>query len=174
MRYPARFITVQLILHSQYSRRPPDMLILQPLWRVAACMQTRGRISRRSHSELEHSVPVLVILASVIIALAFPALILSLSLSQVPSRVLVIILSWLCVLLAWLARAAPQGPTLRPTRRLQFIMSAPRPATSLCVASPRLYCPTGQLTQKQGALGPRGGLGRPNSPAAQWRVRVRA
>ena len=97
-------------------------------------MQTRIRISRRSHSELEHSVPVLVILASVIIALAFPALILSLSLSQVPSpsRVLVIVRSWLCVLLAWLARAAPQGPTLQPTNRLQFITSATACHQSLC------------------------------------------
>ena len=75
---------------------------------------------------------------------------------QVPSRVLVIIRSWLCVTLASLASAAPQGPTLRPTRRLWFTMPAPRPSTSPCVASPRLYCPTGQLTQKQVALGPQG------------------
>ena len=30
---------------------------------------------------------------------------------QVPSRVLVIILSWFCVMLSWRASAAPPGPT---------------------------------------------------------------
>ena len=49
-------------------------------------MRTRGRIPHRSHGELElerdgRSVTVRVIIASVIIALAFPALILSLSLT---------------------------------------------------------------------------------------------
>ena len=52
-------------------------------------MRTRERISRRSHGELEResrSVPVRVILAGVIIVLAFPALILSLSLSDSSSK----------------------------------------------------------------------------------------
>ena len=68
-------------------------------------MRTRGRISRRSHGELERdgcSVPVLVILASVIIALAFPALILSPSLSDSssessPSHHSVMVLRFSCV-----------------------------------------------------------------------------
>ena len=179
MRYPARFIIVQLILHSQYSRRPPDIRILQPLWRVAACMRTRGRISRSSHCELErdgHSVPVRVNLASVIIALAFPALILSLSLSDSssesgPSHHSVMVVRYACM--AW--QCGPTGPTFQPTRLLLFTMTAPLPATSPYVASPRLYCPTGQLTQKQVDLRPQGcALGRPNSPADQRRVRVQA
>ena len=81
-----------------------------------------------------------------------------------PSHHSVMVVRFACMA----CQGGPQGPTLQPTRLLQFIMSAPLPATSPCVASPLLYCPTGQLTQKQGALGQRGGgLGRPNSPAAQ-------
>ena len=68
-------------------------------------MQIRGRISRSSHGELERdgrSVPVRVILASVIIALAFPALSLSLSLSDSssesgPSHQLVMVVRFACM-----------------------------------------------------------------------------
>ena len=78
---------VQLILHSLYSRLPQDIRIPLPLRKFAACMRTSGRISRVAVMDSlwtwtrRCSVPVRVILASVIIALAFPALILSLSLS---------------------------------------------------------------------------------------------
>ena len=96
---------------------------------------------------------------------------------QVPSRVLVIIRSWLCVLLAWLARAAPLLPTLRPTRRLQFIMPLrglpPVPQGLRGIAT--VVLPNRPADAEAGGSGAAGGgLGRPKSPAAQRRVRVRA
>ena len=176
MRYSVRPIIVQLILHSQYSRLPPDMRIPQPLRRVAACMRTRGRISRRSHSEVERSVPVRVILASVIIALAFPALILSLSLSDSssesgPTHHSVMVVRFACMA----CQGGPTGAyfTTYQAAAVHYVCS------TACQQSLRgistVVLPNRPADAEAGGSGAAGGgLGRPKSPAAQRRVRVRA
>ena len=68
--------------------------------------------------------------------------------------------------------AAP--PTSRATKGQQFIMPAPRLATSHSEASQLLYCPTGQVTWTQVALALLGcGLGR-QMQAEVGSVRVQA
>ena len=139
-------------------------------------MRTRGRISRRSHGELERdgcSVPVLVILASVIMALAFPALILSPSLSDSssessPSHHSVMVLRFSCVACQCCPTAAYfttcQAAAVHSARSAACHQSLRGIAT---VALPNRPADA-EAAFKQVALGQRGvGLGRPNSPAVQ-------
>ena len=128
-------------------------------------MQTRVRNSYNGHC---CGVPILVFLASVIIALASSALILILAChSQCdtraesksvpsPSYHSVMGVCYGCMA-AWHVRALAAQPTSRPTNVLfvHYSRSVARmgPATSPSEASPLLYCATVQLTWTQADLG---------------------
>ena len=175
MRYPVRFRIVQLILHSRFSRLPLDFNIPQPL--RGEC----GRISRCSHSELERdgrSVRVRVILASVIIALqvAFPTLILSLSLSDSssesgPSHHSVMVVRYACMA----CQCCPTGAyfTTYQAAAVHYARSTACHQSLCGIAT--VVLPNRPANAEAGGSGAAGGgLGRPNSPADQRRVRVRA